>query len=138
MTMFWVGLGILAVFGTICGFLTRQLIGRLRSVVGRIAVEGRCVRQYSTEGSEGNTYWHHVHGFTTLDGQYIEFEEDAILLAQGDTVTVRYRPSNPARTATIMGRGGAWSPLFGSLFGILITGAFTLFGILFVYLSFDT
>ncbi|MET8685081.1 hypothetical protein ABZV77_12775 [Streptomyces sp. NPDC004732] len=43
----------------------------------------------------GNTYWHHVHGFTTLDGQYIEFEEDAVVLVQGYPVTVRYRPSNP-------------------------------------------
>ncbi|MFD7339211.1 DUF3592 domain-containing protein [Streptomyces violascens] len=137
MTIFWVGLGILAAFGTLSFFLTRQLIGRLRTIMNGIAVEGRCVRRYSSQGSEGNTYWHHVHGFTTLEGQYLEFEEDAMLLAQGDTVTVRYRPDNPARTATIMGRGGSWSPLFGSLFGILISGMFTLLGVLFVFLSFD-
>ncbi|MFD4476402.1 DUF3592 domain-containing protein [Streptomyces sp. NPDC058471] len=136
MTMFWVGLAILAVFGTLCFFLSRQLLGRLRSITSGIAVEGRCIRRYSSEGSEGNTYWHHVHSFETLDGQYIEFEEDALLLAQGDTVTVRYRPSNPARTATIMGSGGTWSPLFGSLFGILITGIFTALGVLYVGLSF--
>lgn len=137
MTMFWVGLGMLAAFGTLCFFLARHLADRLRTVMNGIAVEGRCIRRYSTEGSEGNTYWHHVHGFTTLDGQYIEFEEDALLLAQGDTVTVRYRPSSPARTATIMGPGGTWSPLFGSLFGILISGTFTLLGLLFVCLSLD-
>ncbi|MFI6688355.1 DUF3592 domain-containing protein [Streptomyces sp. NPDC050485] len=137
MTILWVGLGLLAAFGTLCFFLTRQLTGRLRTIVSGIAVEGRCVRRYSSEGSEGNTYWHHVHGFTTLEGQYIEFEEDALLLAQGDAVTVRYRPDNPARTATVMGRGGSWSPLFGSLFGILISGGFTLLGVLFVFLSFD-
>ncbi|GGU55002.1 hypothetical protein GCM10010211_19610 [Streptomyces albospinus] len=135
-TMFWVGLAVLAAFGTLCFFLSRQLIGRLRSVTSGITAEGRCIRRYASEGSEGNTYWHHVHAFTTLDGQYVEFEEDAVLLAQGDTVTVRYRPSNPARSATIMGAGGTWSPLFGSLFGILISGIFTAFGALFVVLSF--
>ncbi|MFD5702467.1 DUF3592 domain-containing protein [Streptomyces lasiicapitis] len=96
MTMFWVALGILTAFGTLCFFLSRQLLGRLRSIASGIAVQGRCIRRYSSDGSEGNTYWHHAHGFTTLDGQYVEFEEDAVLLAQGDTVTVRYRPSNPA------------------------------------------
>lgn len=99
-------------------------------------MQGRCIRRYSSEGSEGNTYWHHVHGFTTPEGQYVEFEKDAVLVAQGDTVTVRYRPSNPARTATLMGPGGTWSPLLGSLFGILISGIFKLFGPLFVFLSF--
>ncbi|MET7609273.1 DUF3592 domain-containing protein [Streptomyces avermitilis] len=69
---------------------------------------------------------HHVHDFPTLDAQYLEFEEDALMLAQGDAVTVRYRPEAPARTAATMGRGGSWSPLFGSLIGILISGLFTL------------
>lgn len=45
-------------------------------------------------------------------------------------------PNNPARSATIMGQGGTWSPLFGHLFCVLITGAFTLLGALFVCLSF--
>ncbi|GGU33094.1 hypothetical protein GCM10010289_62920 [Streptomyces violascens] len=84
-----------------------QPIGRLRTITNGIAVEGRCVRRYSSQGSEGNTYWHHVHGFTTLEGQYLVFEEDAMLLAQGDTVTVRYRPDNPARTAPSWGAGEA-------------------------------
>ncbi|WP_030669958.1 hypothetical protein [Streptomyces sp. NRRL B-1347] len=71
-------------------------------------MKGRCIRRYSTESSEGNTYWHHVHSFTTLDGQNIEFKEDAVLLAQGDTMTVRYRPA--PRTATIMGPAGPGRP----------------------------
>lgn len=137
MTMLWVGLAILAAFGSFCGYLTWQLTGRLRSVVSGIAVGGLCVRRYRTEGSDGGSTWHHVYGFTTVDGQYVEFEEDALFMEQGQAVTVRYRPGNPARSATVMGSGGAWSPLFGHLFGILIAGAFTLLGILFVCLSFD-
>ncbi|MFD9488679.1 DUF3592 domain-containing protein [Streptomyces sp. NPDC059991] len=136
-TMLWAGLTILATFGSFCGCLTWQLTGRLHSVISGNAVEGRCVRRYWTEGSDGGSTWRHVHGFTTVDGQYVEFEEDALFMEQGQSVTVRYRPGNPARSATVMGRGGAWSPLFGHLFGILITGAFTLLGILFVCLSFD-
>ncbi|WP_331447553.1 DUF3592 domain-containing protein [Streptomyces xanthochromogenes] len=135
-TMFWVGLAVLAVSGVLCFCQSRQLIGRLRSVTSGIAVEGRCIRRYSSDSSEGNTSWHHVHAFTTLDGQHVEFEEDAVLLEPGDTVTVRYRPTNPARSATIMGRGGTWSPLFGHLFCVLITGIFTLLGTLLVFLSF--
>lgn len=135
--MLWTGLLILAAFGTFCGFLTWRLVSRLRSVVSGTAVEGRCVRRYSTESSDGGSNWHHVYGFTTLEGQYIEFEEDTLLMAQGQAVTVRYRPGNPARSATVMGRGGAWSPLFGQLFGIAVTGSFTLLGVLFVWLSSD-
>ncbi|MFE9555466.1 DUF3592 domain-containing protein [Streptomyces sp. NPDC006703] len=73
--------------------------------------------------------------FTTLDGQYLEFEEDVMLLAEGEKLTVRYRPENPVRSATVMGPGGAWSPLFGQAFGILITGMFSLLGLLFLWLS---
>ncbi|MFF3460280.1 hypothetical protein ACFYXH_39560 [Streptomyces sp. NPDC002730] len=82
-----------------------------------------------SEGSEGNTYWHHVHGFTTLDGQYIEFEEDAMLPAQRrrDRAIPAQQPS-PHRHHHGLRR---------SLFGILITGVFVLIGILFVRLSFD-
>ncbi|MEU4347011.1 hypothetical protein [Streptomyces sp. NPDC023838] len=60
-TMFWVGLAVLATFETFWFFLARQLIGRLCSVTSGIAVEGRCIRRYASEGSEGNTYWPH-HG----------------------------------------------------------------------------
>ncbi|MFG2720761.1 DUF3592 domain-containing protein [Streptomyces sp. NPDC048416] len=137
MTIFWVGVCILAACGSLCFFLTRQLMGRVRTVRRGIAVEGRCVRRFSTNGSDGDTYWHHVHGFTTLEGQYIEFQEDAMLLAEGNAVTVRYRPADPARTATIMGSGGSWAPLFGSLFGILVSGMLTLLGVLFVFLGFS-
>ncbi|MEV6552885.1 hypothetical protein AB0M57_29895 [Streptomyces sp. NPDC051597] len=89
MTMFWVGLAIVAAFGMLCFFLSRRLTCRLRSVTSGIAVEGCCIRRYSSEGSEGSTSCDHVHTFTTLDGQYIEFEEDAVLLQPGDTVTAR-------------------------------------------------
>ncbi|MEU1073518.1 MULTISPECIES: DUF3592 domain-containing protein [unclassified Streptomyces] len=95
MTMFWVGLAIVAAFGMLCFSLSRRLICRLRSVTSGVAVEGRCIRRYSSEGSEGNTSWHHVHAFTTLDGQYVEFEEDALLLEPGGTVTVRYLAQQP-------------------------------------------
>ncbi|MBH1937672.1 DUF3592 domain-containing protein [Streptomyces sp. AV19] len=130
-----IGLLLLAAFGSFCGFLTWQLVGRLRSLVSGIAVEGRCVRRYSTESSENGTQWHHVYGFTTEDGRYVEFEEDALFMAQGQVVTVRYRPGNPARSATVMGRGGAWSPLFGQLFGICVTGMFSLLGVVFVWIG---
>ncbi|MFD7616079.1 DUF3592 domain-containing protein [Streptomyces sp. NPDC059802] len=127
---------LLATFGVLCGFLVRQLAGRLRSLLGGLVAEGVCVRRYSSEDSEGNTHWHHVYGFTTADGRYVEFEEDALLMAQGQAVTVRYRlGKNPAHTATVMGQGGAWSPLFGQLFGIGVSGCFTLLGLLFVWLG---
>ncbi|MBZ6475284.1 DUF3592 domain-containing protein [Streptomyces griseocarneus] len=129
------GLLVLAVFGSGCAFLTWQLVGRLLSLFGGIAVEGRCVRRYSTESSENGTQWHHVYGFTTQEGQYVEFEEDAMFMAQGQVVTVRYRPAKPARSATIMGRGGAWSPLFGQLLGIFVTGMFTLLGVIWVWVG---
>jgi hypothetical protein len=139
MGLFWAGIFCLAAFGTLCFFLSRQLVGRLLSIFRGVAVQGECVKVYSSEGSEGNTYWHHVYGFTTLEGQYIEFEEDAMFMAQGQEVTVRYRPvakaERVARTATVMGRGGAWSPLFGQLFGVAISGIFVLFGMLFVVLA---
>jgi hypothetical protein len=134
--MLLIGVLLLAASGTGCAWLSWQLINRLRSVFGGIAVEGRCVRRYATDSSDNGTQWHHIHGFTTLEGQYLEFEEDVMLLAEGESLTVRYRPENPARSATVMGPGGAWSPLFGQLFGIAITGAFALLGLLFAWLSF--
>ncbi|GAA3709627.1 DUF3592 domain-containing protein [Streptomyces sp. NEAU-PBA10] len=136
MGMAAVGGFLLATFGVLCGFLVRQLVGRLRSLFGGLVADGVCVRRYSSEGSEGNTYWHHVYGFTTADGRYVEFEEDALLMPQGQAVTVRYRlGKNPARTATVMGRGGAWSPLFGQLFGIFVSGCFAAFGVLSLWLG---
>ncbi|WP_143587573.1 hypothetical protein [Streptomyces alboverticillatus] len=66
------GLLFLAVFGSFCGFLTWQLVSRLLSLFGGIAVEGRCVRRYSAESSDNGTSWHHVYGFTTRDGRYVE------------------------------------------------------------------
>lgn len=137
MGLFWAGIFCLAAFGTLLFFLGRQLVGRLLSIFRGVAVQGACVKRYSSEGSEGNTYWHHVYGFTTVEGQYIEFEEDAMFMAQGQEVTVRYRPQagNVARSATVMGPGGTWSPLFGQLFGITISGIFVLFGLLFVVLA---
>ncbi|MER0445340.1 DUF3592 domain-containing protein [Streptomyces sp. Edi4] len=128
------GILLTAVAGPGCAYLSWQLWNRLRSVFGGIAVEGRCVRRYSTDSADSGTQWHHVHGFTTLEGQYVEFEEDVMLLAEGDSLTVRYRPENPARSATVMGPGGAWSPLFGQLLGITVTGVFALFGLLLVWL----
>ncbi|MEV4506678.1 DUF3592 domain-containing protein [Streptomyces klenkii] len=130
-----IGLLVLAAFGSFCGFLTWQLVSRLLSLFRGISVQGRCVRRYSTESSDNGTSWHHVYGFTTQDGQYVEFEEDAMFMAQGQTVTVHYRASNPVRSATVMGRGGAWSPLFGQLFGIFVTGMFTLLGVAFVWIG---
>lgn len=130
-----VGLLILAVFGSFCAFLTWQLVSRLLSVFCGTAVQGSCVRRYSTESSDGGTSWHHVYGFTTLDGQYVEFEEDTMIMAQGQAVTVRYRASNPVRSATVIGPGGAWSPLFGQLLGIFVLGMFTLTGAMFVWIG---
>ncbi|MEU3500463.1 DUF3592 domain-containing protein [Streptomyces hundungensis] len=130
------GILLIAVASTGCAYLTWQLWNRLRSVFGGIAVEGRCVRRYSTDSTDNGTLWHHVHGFTTLEGQYVEFEEDVMLLAEGDTLTVRYRPENPVRSATVMGPGGAWSPLLGQLLGITVTGVFALLGLLLVWLRF--
>ncbi len=138
MEMVAAGLFCLASFGVLCGFLVRQLVGRLRSLFDGLTAEGTCVRRYSSESSEGNTYWHHVYGFTTADGRYCEFEEDALLMAQGQAVTVRYRlGKHPERTATVMGRGGAWSPLLGQLFGIFVSGYFTLLGALFLWLGLE-
>ncbi|KOU43583.1 DUF3592 domain-containing protein [Streptomyces sp. WM6378] len=135
MELLVIGLIGLATFGLLCAVLVRQLADRLRSVFGGLVADGVCVRRYS---SEGNTHWHHVYGFTTADGRYLEFEEDAAFMAQGQAVTVRYRPGrNPERTATVMGQGGAWSPLFGHLFGITITGCFTLLAVLFIWLGLD-
>ncbi|MFE0373215.1 hypothetical protein [Streptomyces tendae] len=57
-------------------------------------------------------------------------------MPQGQAVTVRYRlGKNPTRTATVMGRGGAWSPLFGQLFGIFVSGCFAAFGVLSLWLG---
>ncbi|MFI0978125.1 hypothetical protein ACH4SP_14145 [Streptomyces sp. NPDC021093] len=138
MEMVGFGVFLLATFGVLCGWLVWQLVGRFRSMFGGLVAEGTCVRRYFTEGSEGGSHTHHVYGFTTSDGRYCEFEEDALFVQQGQAVTVRYRlGKNPARTATVMGRGGVWSPLFGQLFGITITGAFTLFGLLMVVLGVD-
>ncbi|MFF3323594.1 hypothetical protein [Streptomyces sp. NPDC002889] len=67
----------------------------------------------------------------------MEFEEDALLMAQGQAVTVRYRPASPARSATVMGPGGAWSPLFGQLLGIFVTGMFTQLGLAWVRVGFE-
>ncbi len=130
------GILLIVLAGAGCAYLSWQLMNRLRSVFSGIAVQGRCVRRYSTDSMDSGTQWHHVHGFTTLEGQYVEFEEDVLLLAEGDSLTVRYRPENPARSATVMGPGGAWSPLFGQLFGIMITGLFALFGLVLVWLYF--
>ncbi|WP_328394305.1 DUF3592 domain-containing protein [Streptomyces sp. NBC_00390] len=137
MTTLATGALFLAGFGLFCGYLTWRLVSRLRSLIGGTAVEGRCVRRYSTQSNDGGTSRHHVHGFTTASGEYVEFEEDALLIAQGQAVTIRYRPGNPARSATVMGPGGAWSPLFGHLLGIFVTGMFTLLGMVWVWVAID-
>ncbi|AYG85279.1 hypothetical protein DWB77_07496 [Streptomyces hundungensis] len=108
----------------------------MRWLLSGIAVKGRCVRRYSTDSTDNGTQWHHVHGFTTLEGQYVEFEGDVMLLAEGDSLTVRYRSESPVLSATVIGPGGAWSPLFGQLFAVAITGMFALIGLLMVWLYF--
>ncbi len=132
--MLLLGILLLAACGTGCAYLSWQLMNRLRSVFSGIAVKGRCVRRYSTDSTDNGTQWHHVHGFTTLEGQYVEFEEDVMLLAEGDSLTVRYRSESPVLSATVIGPGGAWSPLFGQLFAVAITGMFALIGLLMVWL----
>ncbi|MEU3724253.1 DUF3592 domain-containing protein [Streptomyces sp. NPDC031705] len=134
MTEILIGLLLLLGCGTLCVVVVGRLLRRLRSVVSGTAVEGRCVRVYATDGNDGGTHWHHVYGFTTLDGQYVEFEEDAFLMAEGQVVTVRYRPVDPARTATVMGSGGTWSPLIHHAVMGLVSGGLALFGLFLLWL----
>ncbi|MFF4160312.1 DUF3592 domain-containing protein [Streptomyces sp. NPDC001678] len=128
-----IGLPLLAVFGSLCGFFIWQLVSRLRSLASGIAAEGRCVRCYSTENTDRETVWHHVYGFTTREGQYVEFEEDAMLMEVGQVVTIHYRSANPASSATTVGIEGTWSPLIINIFSILILGFFALMGVMMVW-----
>ncbi|MGW1889669.1 hypothetical protein ACWCP6_05310 [Streptomyces sp. NPDC002004] len=123
-----------AAFCVGCGHLVRLLTRRLRSVFAGERAQGRCVRRFSSESSDGTTYWHHVYGFEDAQGQWVEFQEDAMFMALDQAVTVRYQRRDPKRTATVIGPGGAWSPLFGLFFGIFITGVFSALGLLMSYL----
>ncbi|MFF4161586.1 DUF3592 domain-containing protein [Streptomyces sp. NPDC001678] len=102
-----------------------ELLTSLRSVFFGHQADGRCIRSYGTEGSDGFTRMHYVYGFTTADGRAVEFEEPTMLMQEGKKVTVRYRQDDPERTATITGLR-TLSPLFGSLFGVVLSGAFFL------------
>ncbi|MEU1819844.1 DUF3592 domain-containing protein [Streptomyces roseifaciens] len=108
----------------------------LRSVFFGERAEGRCVRSYGTEGSDGFTRMHYVYGFTTADGCAVEFEEPTMIMREGKKVTVRYRAKDPERTATVMGLR-TLSPLLGGLFGILVSGSFFLVSlvVLWIYVS---
>ncbi|MCF3105631.1 DUF3592 domain-containing protein [Streptomyces roseoverticillatus] len=105
----------------------------LRSVFFGERAEGRCVRSYGTEGSDGFTRMHHVYGFTTADGRAVEFEEPTMLMREGKKVTVRYQAEDPERTATVMGPR-TLSPLLGGLFGILVSGSFFLVSLVVLWL----
>ncbi len=129
------GLVVLVICGTICAALTWKFAHRFAAVLKGTAVEGRCVRAYTSVDSDGERSVHHVYGFTTEAGQYVEFEEDALLMEEGQAVTVRYLPRSPVRSATVMGRGGAWSPVIRHLLGISVSGMFTLLGLFLVWLS---
>ncbi|MGK5547273.1 DUF3592 domain-containing protein [Streptomyces sp. URMC 127] len=109
----------------VLGKCVREWLTSLRSVFFGERAEGRCVRSYGTEGSDGFTRMHYVYGFTTADGRSVEFEEPTMLMQEGRKVTVRYRAEDPERTATVMGLR-TLSPLLGGLFGILVSSAFFL------------
>ncbi|MEU1675515.1 DUF3592 domain-containing protein [Streptomyces roseifaciens] len=111
----------------------RELLTSLRSAFFGQQAEGRCIRSYGTEASDGSTRMHYVYGFTAADGRSVEFEEPTMLMREGKKVTVRYRAEDPERTATIMGLR-TLSPLFGGAFGVLLSGAFFLLSAVLLWL----
>ncbi|MFF2652080.1 DUF3592 domain-containing protein [Streptomyces sp. NPDC058045] len=104
--------GVLAVFfGTFTWKYLRRLGTVVRTLRGGARAPGRCVR-VETEPYNRSDAKRHWFAFRTEQGEDVEFEDLAgWLMNPGDEVTVAYDPHDPARTATIAGRGSSWSPV---------------------------
>ncbi|MFF3453321.1 DUF3592 domain-containing protein [Streptomyces sp. NPDC002730] len=113
--------------------LTRQLVRQLGSLFMGERAQGRCIRRYRSGTRNDPGEWTHVFEFTDADGARVEFEESVMVMAEGQQVTVRYQRRDPVRTATVIGRGGAWSPLFGQIGGVIIVGGFVALGLFISY-----
>ncbi|GHF50492.1 hypothetical protein GCM10010218_35050 [Streptomyces mashuensis] len=121
--VFFLALPALLAAGGIAGMVAVLLRARRLQAAwdSGIAVEGRCVAGYVVtrthgHGRPGHSVWHHVHEFTTPEGEVRRLEEAGgpRTVVPGDTVTVRYPHGRPgratalppaARSRTLLGTG---------------------------------
>lgn len=110
-------LGICCLFGAfLLRFLSRVLLLRFGE-----RTRGRLVRFRETSGDNPRTMA--VYQFSPKRGGVLEFEEEASRsLHENKPVLVRYWRFNPRRTASTIGPGGTWEPLFKDLFPLFVTG----------------
>ncbi|MGW1889666.1 DUF3592 domain-containing protein [Streptomyces sp. NPDC002004] len=111
----------------------RRLVTVVRMLRTGVRTSGTCVR-VETEPYNRSDAERHFFAFRTADGHEVEFEDLAgRSTGVGAEVTVTYDPRNPARTATIAGRG-SWSPVLQSAALIAGCGMAALgFATLFLY-----
>ncbi|GHH77408.1 hypothetical protein GCM10018793_25410 [Streptomyces sulfonofaciens] len=107
--------GLLAVFfGALTAKYARRLVTVARMLRRGARTTGSCVR-VEREPYNRSDATRHFFAFRTADGETVEFEDLAgWSMAKGTVVTVAYDPRDPARTATIAGRGN-WSPVLQCL-----------------------
>lgn len=111
----YVVIGLLMVFfGALTGKYALRLVTVTRMLRHGVRTGGECVR-VETEPYNRSDARRHFFVFRTHDGTEVEFEDLAgWSMAEGTAVTVAYDPRDPARTATIAGRG-SWSPVLQCL-----------------------
>ncbi|MGW2860286.1 DUF3592 domain-containing protein [Streptomyces sp. NPDC001205] len=118
-------------FGSLTLKYARRLLVVTRMLRHGVRTSGECVRVESDNVSvDAKRYFF---AFRTPDGQTVEFEDLAAWsMTVGTPVTVAYAPADPARTATIAGRG-TWSPVLQCVALVLGCG-FALLGFSTVFL----
>lgn len=115
--MFAAWIGICCLF---LAFLTR-FVSRILLVRYGERSQGRLVRFRETTGDNPRTMA--VYQFSPNGSGVLEFEEEAPRsYGENTLVLVRYWRFNPRRTASTIGPGGTWQPLFGDLFPLFVTG----------------
>ncbi|MBW4718479.1 DUF3592 domain-containing protein [Saccharothrix obliqua] len=103
------------------GYFAYRTLSRLLLQFRGERATGYLVRFRQTSGENPTTMA--VYRFSIGYGAAFEFEEEAPWgFRENDPVLVRYWRRNPGRTATTVGRGGTWRPLFSNLLPLAVTG----------------
>ncbi|MER5890266.1 DUF3592 domain-containing protein [Streptomyces sp. NPDC001941] len=124
--------GMTALFGFLTFSYGRRLARVVRALRGGARAEGTCVR-VETEPYNRSDAERHFFAFRTPEGREVEFEDlSGRSVKAGTPVTVTYDPADPARTATVAGRGN-WGPV--AQYALVVAGcAFATAGFLAVLL----
>ncbi|ALG10347.1 hypothetical protein [Kibdelosporangium phytohabitans] len=111
--------------GCLFGSIVTRFVSRLLLIFRGERAVGHLYRFRETTGDHPTTMA--VYRFPVDGHGMVQFEEEASsAVGENSFVVVRYWRRNPVRSATTVGPGGTWRPLFSNLLPLVASGG--LFG----------